>query len=128
MGKIKVHIFDPVIYPRKVYVAKGKNLECQVKDTFLTPEGDSLNTYGSDTCRAGVWDVQLKEDKKLGVLVWLREKIDISVIAHESVHAANLIFRSCGVEYDTSHDEHFAHLVGWIADCVNQTLTGKFKD
>lgn len=128
MGKIKVHIFDPVIYPRKVYVVKGKNLESQIKDSFLTPDGDSLNTIGSDTCRAGVCDVQLKEDKKLGVLVWLREKIDISVIAHESVHAANLIFYSCGVEYDTRHDEHFSHLVGWIADCVNQTQTGKFKD
>ena len=128
MGKIQVHIFDPVIYPRKVYIVKGKDLNNEIKDAFLTPDGYMLNTEGADACRAGVWDVQLAEDKKLGVLIWLREQIDISVIAHESVHAANLVFRSCCIDYDTTHDEHFAHMVGWVADCVNQVVTGKFKD
>ena len=128
MAKIKIHIFDPVIYPRLLYVVKGKNLGREIQDSFLTPKGETLTIEGSDTCRAGVWDVELAEDKKLGALVWLREKVDINVIAHEAVHAANVIFYECGIDYTSSHDEHFAHLVGWVADCINQTLTGKFKD
>lgn len=99
-----------------------------IKDAFRMPNGDSLNMEGSDGCRAGVWRVQLDSDQKLGVLVWLREKVDISVVAHESVHAANIIFEDCGIDYTTSHDEHFAHLVGFVADCIWQVFTGKYKD
>lgn len=128
MKRMKVHIFDTAIYPRLIYVVKGKGLKDDIHDSFLTPEGETLNMEGSDMCRAGVWDVQLKETGKLGALIWLRELIDVSVVAHESVHAANIIFRSCGVVYDTMHDEHFAHMVGFIADCIWQTNIGKFKE
>ena len=84
---------------------------------------------GNDTCRAAVWNVKLINDNgSFGVLVWLKEKIDVSVIAHESVHAANYIFSDCGIKYNWDNDEHFAHLIGFIADCLNQVWTGKFKD
>lgn len=128
MSKLKVHIFDTVIYPRKVYVVKGKDIQDDILNAFSAQDGFKLDTNGADGCRAGCWRVQLNEDKKLGVLVWLREKIDVSVIAHESVHAANTIFGDCGVTYTPYNDEHFAHLVGFIADCVYQTWTGKFKE
>lgn len=128
MGKLKVHIFDPAIYPRLIYIVKGKDLKNDIHESFLTPDGETLNMEGADMCKAGVWDVQLKETSRLGVLIWLRELIDVSVVAHESVHAANSIFHSCGVDYDTKHDEHFAHMVGFIADCTWQTYIGKFKE
>ena len=131
MGKLILHEFSPVIYPRKIWVIKGRGLyiEQKIQDTFRSQHNDSLLLDGWKTARAAVWPVMETSDRAaLGVLVWLIDRIDVPVIAHESVHAANAIFKDCGILYDADNDEHYAHLVGFIADCIWQTWTGKFKD
>ena len=130
MAKLKIHQFDPVIYPRNIYVVKGEKIGPSILESFRTEDDEQLCLDGSDGCRAGVWAVRYLDGKHepLGVLVWLRCKIDVSVIAHESVHAANQIFTDCGVNYNALNDEHFAHLVVYIAKCLCQVHTGKFND
>ena len=42
------------------------------------------------------------------------KKTDISVIAHECVHAVNAIYLNCHIELDRVNDEPQAYLMGWI--------------
>lgn len=131
MSKLVVHEFDPVLYPRKVFIVKGTGIEMpqKIRNAFRTPDDDSLSMEGVDKVKAGVWNVMETSDRgAFGVLIWLREKVDPSVAAHESVHAANLICRDLDIHFDALNDEHYAYLVGFIADCIWQTWTGKFKD
>ncbi|MEG1838961.1 MAG: hypothetical protein RR220_06700 [Bacteroidaceae bacterium] len=53
----------------------------------------------------------------------------INTIVHESVHIASCIFDDCSMTmgFSDGRDEHFAYLVGWAADCINQVRTNKFK-
>lgn len=130
MWKLKVHEFDPVLYPRKIWVVKGTGMDMQqkIKDAYRTPNDDSLSMEGVDKVKAGVWNVMETADRAgYGVLIWLRTKVDPGVVAHESVHAANNICIDCGIHFDALNDEHYAYLVGFIADCIWQTWTGKFK-
>ena len=131
MRKLVVHQFDPVIYPRLIFVVKGAgpDMEKKLDDAYRTPDDDHLSFDGADKCKAGVWNVMETSDRgKYGILIWLREKVDPGVVAHESVHAANNICIDCGIHFDARNDEHYAYLVGFIADCIWQTWTGKFKD
>lgn len=131
MSKLRVHEFNPVLYPRLIWVVKGasSDMEDKIKDCFRAPDGDSLNTEGCDAVKAGVWGVmEAGERGRYGVLIWLRVKVDVGVAAHESVHAANVVCQACDIHFDARNDEHYAYLVGFIADCIWQTWTGKFKD
>lgn len=94
---MKIHEFDPVIYPRKLWVAVST-------DTF--------------------------SDRLGGILVRFESKnaITIANIAHESSHIAMNIFDYIGAKVDLANQETFSYLVGWVADCINQVRTGKFKD
>jgi hypothetical protein len=38
------------------------------------------------------------------------------------------IFDYIGAKVDLVNQETFSYLVGWVADCINQVRTGKFKD
>ena len=131
MGKLIVHQFDPVLYPRLIFVVKGQgdDMKKKIDDAYRTPDDDHLSFDGADKVKAGVWNVMETADRhSYGVLIWLREKVDPGVAAHESVHAANMICSDLGIHFDALNDEHYAYLVGFIADCIWQTWTGKFKD
>ena len=54
----------------------------------------------------------------------------VSDVAHESVHVASCIFDDCNMTFGFSDgkDEHFAYLVGFAADCINQVRTNKFRE
>ena len=131
MGKFIVHEFDPVIYPRKVWITKGSGNDIirKIKDNYRTPDGEPICTDGSDTCKACVWSVSENNDAgRLGVLILLSEHITVGIAAHEAIHAANRICQDCDIHYDCDNDEHYAYLVQFIADSIWQTWTGKFKD
>lgn len=57
-----------------------------------------------------------------------KNAITIANIAHESSHIAMNIFDYIGAKVDLVNQETFSYLVGWVADCINQVRTGKFKD
>ena len=54
----------------------------------------------------------------------------VGSIAHESVHAADMMFQYIGQapeDFD-SRNEPYAYLVGWIAGCIGDYLTKYFKE
>lgn len=116
---MKIHEFDPVIYPRKLCVAVST-------DTF----SDMFEGVSECDADAIVYCVRDKQRNLGGILVRYESKnaITIANIAHESSHIAMNIFDYIGAKVDLANQETFSYLVGWIADCINQVMTGKFKD
>ena len=119
---MKIHEFDPVIYPRKLWVAVSTRYIFQI-DFEGVSEWD-------DTADAIVDCVRDKLRNLGGILVRFESKnaITIANIAHESSHIAMNIFDYIGAKVDLANQETFSYLVGWVADCINQVRTGKFKD
>lgn len=118
---MKIHEFDPVIYPRKLWVA--------VSTYTFSDRFEGVSEW-DDTANAIVDCVRDKLRNLGGILVRFESKnaITIANIAHESSHIAMNIFDYIGAKVDLANQETFSYLVGWVADCINQVRTGKFKD
>ena len=131
MTKFQVHKFDPVVYPRKVWVAKGgtkKNLA----EVFDDLEGDPymISDEVVTFSYALTDDVVERSSGDYGVIVWLHKLNDITTgtMAHEADHAANLIFKAIGAKVDCTNDETHAYLVGFITNCIEIVKKGKEYD
>jgi len=55
-----------------------------------------------------------KKDNDNYLIAFESEKIDKSIIAHESCHLVNLIFKDCGVNLDLENDEPQCYLLEWV--------------
>ena len=125
MNKIQIHEFDPVIYPRKLWIVVTDS-ERILRDNFEY-EGDIKDVL--ETSDAFVFGCQNKESLKKGVCLCFLKKSLISTkyIAHESVHVASQIFFDCNMTmgFNDGKDEHFAYLVGWIAECCEKVKLNK---
>lgn len=136
MGKKKknqIHKFFPTIYPRKLWVAKKLSLE-QVNDVFSSYNGGEVDDEWDDKMigisKAIVFKAMERKSGEYGVFVLINDSLNIADIAHESVHVASCIFDDCGMTmgFGGGKDEHFAYLVGFVADCIYQVVTGRFRD
>lgn len=126
--KSKIHEFDPVIYPRKLYVIDGYDEDLLSEFSHGADNGDLKYP---DNCHGVTFPyVRHRESLLLGVLVCFGpDKKNITgMIAHEAVHAANGILNSLGVTYTTEDDETLAYLVGWAADCIAEVINNKNKE
>lgn len=118
---MKIHDFDLVIYPRKLWVSVST-------DTFSDRFEDVIEwDYTADAIVDCVLDKLLNLG---GILVRFESNnaITIANIAHESSHIAMNIFDYIGAKVDLANHETFSYLVGLVADCINHVSTGKFKD
>ena len=127
-----IHQFNPTIYPRKLWVMKGGSID-DILDAFTEPDGTEIQIITSGGAEPGAMTLKVchRETRLLGVLVWLCVN-DTSVkdVAHEAVHVASCIFEDCNMAmgFADGRDEHFAYLVGFAADCINQVRTNKFRE
>lgn len=119
--KNQVHEFNPLIYPRRLWVTVSKDTFKERFDGVSEWEDDS---YAIVDC------VHDRQRDLGGVLVRFESKnaMNADNISHESTHIAMEIFKYIGATVDLSNQEPFSYLVGWIAGCINQVKTGKFKD
>ncbi|MBR8706941.1 hypothetical protein [Bacteroides pyogenes] len=118
---MKIHEFDPLIYPRKLWVVVGT-------DTFSDRfEGVSEWDDAADAIVDCVYD---KQKDLGGVLVRFKSKksMTVSTISHESLHIAMNIFDYIGAKADSMNQEPLAYLVGWIAGKINQVRICKLKE
>lgn len=106
---MKIHEFDPVIYPRKLWVSVST-------DTF-SDRFEGVSEW-DDTADAIVDCFRDKLRNLGGILVRFESKnaITIANIAHESSHIAMNIFDYIGAKVDLANQETFSYLVGWVAD------------
>lgn len=125
----KIHEFDPVIYPRKLWVVKGSSQRF-IQDNFTERLGEEVvfeNDEGNESVCTVLSNVRLKETGKYGYLVYIRGNLSVGDIAHEATHVAARLFQEIGSYLDPENQEPFSYLVGWVTDCINQVKTGKSK-
>jgi len=130
MGKSKIHEFYSEIYPRKLWVVKGLNKK-DLNNTFAYRNGSEIEfeyENGNESLATVFPNVILKDNGKYGYLVFIHSSnISVGAIAHEAVHVATELFSEIGAIHTKDNQEPFAYLVGWIADCIYQVKTGRFR-
>lgn len=101
------------------FITKGMNAERDQKD-FL----ENLENHFNDDVLAACYPVANKELNALGVLcvIFKPEYATYSTFAHESVHIADYIFESLGMNGEdfTDGDEPYAYLVGWVFQGIEE--------
>lgn len=141
MKKIpRIDTYDPVIYPRLLFVTTDTK-DLDDKFEFLTLNyGDddgggytrllrSINkeNFGAVTC-----PVIRRSDDRYGVLVIILnvEGIAPDVIPHEAVHVADYICEQLNMyTQDFSEgNENYAYLVGWAAGSISKTVSNRLKE
>lgn len=126
MNKIQIHEFDPLIYPRKLWVVINKDRHEVVKQFFNDIDNIKIELPNNSHSLGAITFTCYKLDSKdLGVLIIFDNKsvCDIKTIAHESAHAADFIMQRIGE--DEPGMECYAYLVGWIADCCERVKLNK---
>ena len=125
--KIKIHQFDPIIYPFKLWVVVGASIDT-LKEHFCNLDNTELTYILVGTENAFVDYVINKSNSYIGAVINFEteEQLTIKNIAHESCHAAKYLFEHIGA--DVRPHEPFEYVVGWIADCCEQVKLNKFKE
>lgn len=121
MKKSKIHEFDPVIYPYKLWVIISKK-PTDITDNFLEYNGGEIRDIEKDTEMLGAFTMPVMDKKQTsyGVIIYFRSKKDISyqLVAHEASHAAKYLFSHIGA--DVEPHEPFEYVVGWVAGCIEK--------
>ena len=75
-----------------------------------------------------MYDAVVFKDSKKHInqyIVVLRKDANYAVIAHETVHLVNVIFKDHGIKLDLDNDEPQAYLTGWLFDQIYNFLNKK---
>lgn len=109
-----VYDFECAVYPRRLWVVVGRE---QYADRFdgVSPWDESayamVDSAYDKLCDKGGYLVRFESVEALGC--WRNS-------AHEAVHVAAEIYKYCGIAVELDNQEHFAYLVGWVADCMQK--------
>lgn len=124
----KIHEFDPLLYPFKLWVAKDPKLD-DVKDDFwgmddkssmIELTGDNFYQYG---CIASTFPIRSKETLEKGCLVclWRPKDVGVGVICHEATHVVDWVCDEWGLSgFSFEGGEARAYLAQWVANCIEE--------
>lgn len=110
--------FPLVIYPCKVAFAIGEEFEKEINQKYELLSGNPIElSRDAMACTFSTVD----RSKKAVFLIWVRrlKDITVSMITHESVHAAMNVCAYTGVVPDTDNQEPVAYLAGYVATMFN---------
>lgn len=94
-------------------------------NAVLKSETFSEDDFYAHTCYRGVMNKALGYEVRTTVLVFNiahPQGVSSGTMAHEAVHAANTVMEYAGWKHDSSNDEPYAYLVGWIVDEVQKCI------
>lgn len=122
MSEFVFKTFDPVVFPRLLFVAVGGEKE-DIANKLKDYDDDPLFIEKADVEESYALTCSKCKNRKsgeFGTLVWLHDtdNINVKVVAHEAVHAASAIMEQCGIKSDNENDEAQAYLVGYCAECI----------
>lgn len=130
--RTKIDEYDPVIYPRKLWVSLYDNTMKPFTDRFCYRDGCELTDMGnSGETNARTYCVIEKSTGKYGYLVLidsigLKDKaLLIDIIAHESEHVKTNIFEDVQLYTNVESQEADAYMVGFIAKSIWKTIFSK---
>lgn len=126
LNRMRIHEFDPVIYPYKLWVIVDKSPK-DIPSYFLDNEGNELKSIEEDTAGADGFSLNVinKDLSHYGALIFFKNKKSMTykLVAHEASHAAKFLFEH--IEADMREHEPFEYVVGWIAECCEKVKRGK---
>lgn len=114
--------YDPVIYPRKLWVAIGLEHK-DISNTFTDNNGEELKQPNKDYDGLTISEVMRRTDNKMGefVIFDTKKSMTMNVCTHEASHVCDAIEEVIGIEHG---GESSAYLLGWIASCINMARLG----
>lgn len=118
-GNNMIHEFDPVIYPRKLWITYDATPE-ELNNFFPGGYNNGTKFKEEDGYYGITYAVQKGSDNKGGVLIRFadsKEALEPWNVSHEAVHAAAIICQYVGIIADWDNDEAFAYLVTWVTKC-----------
>lgn len=113
---MKIERFNPVIYPRILWVATGEVNE--VTSKFEYSNGDPIILKEKGYFGVTLEGIKPKDEETIGVLIYIRHAESVAQLIHEAVHAADIIFNDLGISFNLNDDEHYAYFVQWVCDCI----------
>ena len=128
--KTVIHEFDPVIYPRKLWICiNPSTVDLEGSFVIDTKYGGGDLKFDKFYSLATTSPVFKKDGNYRGVLICFKSRMsaDSDIISHESVHAADYICEELGIKGQdfSENNEAYAYLVGWISKCCGEVK--KFK-
>lgn len=119
--------YDPVIYPRKLWVAIQPTYE-QISSMFLHHNKELSREKFGDLGHDCAITVNLITEKSTGLygtlVIILKEEIGIRTISHEAYHVLNGIMTDLGEE-PCGDLEQNAYFLGWVAEKIQESLVNK---
>ena len=119
--------YDPVIYPRKLWVMPQAT-EAEIRMCFTEHDGEEIE-WDEKECFATTFpEVCAKADGKYGVLVVFKGKASMTMgnICHEASHVLDCFIDVLPLAREPrGHNEHLSYLLQWIGDCMNRARLGK---
>jgi hypothetical protein len=117
--------FDLDMYLCKVWISIGADNATLIN--MFNEDFANINTSKSRAFTA--FTIRTKPDTRKGILLYFKDsdKMTVSTIVHEAIHAALGIYANIGAQVDLVNQEPFAYLVDWITRCAEQWLQVKFK-
>lgn len=124
MMKKGYYEYNPVVYPRQLYVMIGATKE-DVEKCF-DDTGD-WSQDGDGVLATTIPEVQSKADGRHGNLVVFKSKsnMDAGTMAHEAFHVLSAMMDLLPLHCEPyGTNEHLAYLLQWIVDCTNKARLG----
>ena len=121
--------YDPVIYPRLLYVCKNCTLK-DLRDRFTTRRDTEISDEWDPSSETFTLYAIDKKTKDWVILVCIGYENDsmenyVSDICHEAEHVKQSIFEDIGLPTTVDSQEADAYLVGWAAKCIYTTFIKK---
>lgn len=124
-NKLILDLYDPVIYPVKLAVAKNldKNkLKREFEgltDDDITFESDAITIFAVKHKDGEYYCLVLLSDKT----VKSKDKFDrLNTCSHEAGHYAIDLLDHIGIKINPSTSESFTYLQSWATECIYKTL------
>lgn len=124
----RVYQFDPMIYPRFLWVVTGGDYS-DMKKWFLDYSGEEIEELNIENMGGMTDCVTFRQNLCLGILIWFPDirLAKANWITHESVHGTLELFDQLGLRVDFRNQEPVAYLAGWIAECIELVKLGRVK-
>lgn len=118
--KTKVHEFDPVIYPVKLWVLIAEDSDYLRSQFVYYPSKKTLQVEIPEDTDALVDTVMLKSNNEIGILITFRdfESCNTGTIVHEACHVADRFWKRIGERKKGS--ESNAYFIEWIVKCCEK--------
>ena len=127
MVKKGYYEYDPVIYPRKLWVMPQAT-EAEIRMCFTEHDGKEIEWDDKECFATTFPEVCSKAGELYGELVVFKGKASMTMgnISHEASHVLDAFMDVLPLAREPrGHNEHLSYLLQWIGDCINRARLGK---